>query len=291
MPAHMHPWLQYVGVIEVKRLTKSDLDSEMVGQMLRYARQLLIAHPFARWVHVVSWTGLKVRLWQFNANGVVLSRALEVGDKSVSSELELDELGKLLHLLLSGEETILPRWTPVKSQKILQDAARKARLSPDHILRSRIVNVRPALNGSRTVVFGAEISDDCSGSSHEHRGKFVFVKCSWLPERLADHEHQILTELSGASGAPLPLVSFELGWTTSTSYTISDQKPPAGKKPASKGRVAAYAVVFLQHRGDQIPRSLKISDMSRIFRQLSEQLLAYARLGFTTEISTQEISS
>ncbi|CEH17472.1 Protein kinase-like domain [Ceraceosorus bombacis] len=280
-----HPWLQYAAVVEVKRHERDDLNESTVGQMLRYARQLLIAHPFARYVHVVSWTGSKVRIWQFGANGIVFSRAVDAAAAALQDQTSLDHLGRLLHLLMSGESTLLPRWTPkcdgahaLLAQQVAQEqaTARAAGianngLNQDHVnlITSdalRVVYVRPSLHGSRTVVFGVPL--------HDHDGEHIFLKCCWLSEHLAHHERNMLDKLGDVSGAPRALASFDLGWTTPSGEPVC-----GADGRADKAKLSAYVLVFTQHRGCQIPLTASLSDKAAVLQQLVHRLHDYAQKG------------
>ncbi|PWN38883.1 hypothetical protein IE81DRAFT_350664 [Ceraceosorus guamensis] len=285
-----HPWLFYVAAVEVK-FKKSDLlATRTVGQIFRYGRQLLVGHPFAERVHVLCWAGLRVQVWQFNANAVFVSPIIEISRSTALQQSgdatahdSLDELGKLLFLLVSGQETVLPRWTPLIP--IAKQSLEHIGLTVIDREKLKLINVRYTLNGSRTVLFGTpflnvRLKDAGTQAKRvvqqlDERDLWVFFKCCWLPERLGDHEHSILERLNGRGGAPTPLGLISLPWKTSSRQRLPSQSGENDTAPLS-----AYVVVFAQHRGHHIPYDADVSTKASIFAQLSRQLLAYAKLRF-----------
>ncbi|PWN40372.1 hypothetical protein IE81DRAFT_222565 [Ceraceosorus guamensis] len=275
-----HPFLDYASVIEMNREDHSDLSGSIVRQIARYARQLLIAHPFARRVHVVTWTGSLVRLWQYNANGIVLSRPFALMETSDSSRKEgsadsVAELGKLCYLLMSGEATVLPRWTPCSPDAKAQLRDMEVGIEIKDHQSVRIINVRPSIDGSRTVLFGTPITNVHFPQQFKTQYPWVFFKCSWLPERLSQHEHTMLKELSKTGCAPDPIGNFQLPWTTSTLKSFSRSEEDEGQH-----RMLACVLVFAQHRGTHIPYTLSVAEKADVFAQLSQQLCAYAKRGY-----------
>ncbi|CAO1635865.1 unnamed protein product [Jaminaea pallidilutea] len=291
-------WSDMLSVVEIKLSREDDLAHMVYHQVLRYARKLTQYNHVARHVHVVTWCGTLVRLWELDAASFCVSRAHDLRDETPATRLEI---GKILWLLTAAEErsSLLSKWTAIIDTPVLLAesgrSAAKRRALGDSTRDSAIVAstenleewiwaddptpvyIRESLFGSRTVVYRCHVRPKVGAADVLAASvatatvtTFVFVKCVWLLPHLAGYEGAMQKELEGIDGTPTPLghmcVTADNAFARMTplpdSHQHSGAQPPTVSQPRAPASSNQLKALFLDVLVFQHRQGMQIPDLN-----------------------------